>query len=52
MKCDCKQCAHLEKMKRLVLGACRPAGKGIDDHIVFMWNETVKNYKCLKGEQL
>ena len=51
MTCSCKNCQHVEKMKRTALSAARPAGKGINDHIAFMWNETLRNFPCLYQPQ-
>ena len=34
-------------MRRTILSASRPAGKGITDDMVFMWNETLANHRCI-----
>ncbi len=45
--CKCKNCIHVQKQKQTALSATRPAGKGINDDIVFMWNETLRLFPCL-----
>ena len=50
-RCDCKNCRHVERQKRLVMKACRPTGKGVTDHHVFMWNETLRLFPCLNKKE-
>jgi len=38
-QCDCVRCRRLVRTRHLILGAQRPAGQGITDGMVSMWNE-------------
>lgn len=49
--CDCKNCQVVERTKRGVLACSRPAGPGIDDDIVEVWNSTLKDFPCLKKKK-
>lgn len=45
-RCNCRNCRYVEKQRSNILRAVRPAGKGISDDMVAIWNDALENYPC------
>jgi hypothetical protein len=45
-QCNCRNCRYVERQRSNILRAVRPAGKGISDDMVAIWNDALENYPC------
>lgn len=43
----CQNCLHVHRQARRVLSSTRPAGKGVTDDMVQLWNDTLIEFPCL-----
>ena len=47
LNCGCKNCRHVNKQKMIMLKSVRPAGKGISQDMVDLYNFALNNFPCL-----